>query len=100
PHVGQVLLRQLPEPLLNRGLPGPAFDAVVAGEHALDVAVEDREALAPGLGEDGAGGAAADAGQGEQGVEVARKLSVVQLRAGAGGGMEVARAGVVIEAGP
>src|SRR5690606_7081130 len=98
--VGQVPLRKLPQPLLDHRLARPPFDTVIAGEYALDVAVEDGETVAPGLGEDGAGGAAADAGQGDECVEAARELAAVVFGTAAGGLMQVAGACVVAEAGP
>jgi hypothetical protein len=73
---------------------------VVTAEHALDVAIEDRERVVPGLAEDRTGGAAADAGQGMQRIEIARQVAVVQFHAALGGGMQVACAGVVAEPGP
>src|SRR3546814_7384212 len=56
----QLRLRDFPQRLFHYRQARPAFDAAMAAQHALDVAVEDREAVAPGLGQDRAGGAAAD----------------------------------------
>ncbi|KAG1085141.1 hypothetical protein G6F40_014275 [Rhizopus arrhizus] len=64
-----------PQLLLDGRQAGEAVDAVVAAEYALDVAVEDCERVVPGLAEDRASGAAADAGQRVQCIEIARQVA-------------------------
>ena len=71
-----------------------------ACKHAFDVAIEDRKTIAPGLRKDRAGSAAADAGQGDQRVEVAWQVAVMQLDAALRRGVQVAGAGVVAQARP
>src|SRR3546814_19776715 len=77
----QLRLRDFPQRLFHYRQARPAFDAAMAAQNALDVAVEEREAVAPGLGQDRAGGAAADAGPGVQGIEAARQLAAVAFDA-------------------
>ncbi len=96
----RVLFGQRPQLLLDRALAGMAVDAVQARQHALDVAVQDRDAQAVRLGQDGAGGRAADAGQGGQRVEVARQLAAVAFHAQPRGAVQEARAAVVAQARP
>ncbi len=91
---------QCPQLLLDGGQAGVAADAVEACHHPFDVAVEDGEGLVPRLAEDGACGAAADAGQGQQRIEIARQVAVMQFHALARGGMQVAGAGVVTQTCP
>ena len=58
------------------------------------------DAVAPGLRQDRAGGAAADAGQRDQRIEVARQVAAVALHAQLRGGVQVAGAGVVAQPRP
>ena len=71
-----------------------------AREHALDVAVENGVSLAVRLREDRCGGAATDAGQRLQGVDVAWQFAGVLADATLRCGVQVARPRVVAEPGP
>ena len=103
--VGKALLRQscrglAPQRALDRGQAGEAIDAGMAREHAFDIAIEDCDALAMSLREDGGGGAAADAGQRDELLQRARQLAVVICDTGLCGALQVAGAAVVAEPGP
>src|SRR5947208_282596 len=80
--------------------PGPAFDAVAAREHALDVAVENRSAAAEGERRDRRGARAPDARNLLDLVYRIRESAAVLGDELSGGAMQVARAGVVAEAAP
>src|SRR6185437_6343437 len=103
--VRHALLRRMrfgvpPQLLLDRARGGIAVDAVVAGQHALDVAIEDGESQAVRLGQDGAGGGAADAGQRIQRGEVARQFAAMLRHADPRGLMQEACAAVVAQPRP
>src|SRR5229473_800931 len=78
----------------------PAFDAVAAREHALDVAVKNRGAAAEGERRDRRGGRAPDAGNLLGLVCRIRESAAVFGNDFSSGPMQVARAGVVAEAAP
>lgn len=63
---------QLPQLFFDHRQAGIAADTVKAREHAFDVAIHDGEGIIPGLAQDGACSAPADAWQREQCIEVAR----------------------------
>ncbi len=90
----------MPEPVEDIGPARPAFDAVVAAQQTADIAVEDGVSLSMGLGQDGAGRAAADSRQCREGIEVLRQLPAVSIDAESGAAMEVAGTGVIAEPGP
>src|SRR5439155_21047349 len=81
-------------------LPGPAFDAVAAREHALDVAVENRSAATEGERRDRRGARAPDARNLLDLVYRIRESAAVLGDELSSGPMQVARAGVVAEAAP
>ena len=70
-------------------------DAGMARKHAFDIAVEDGGALPEGLCEDGRGGAAADAGQGDQCVQGVRQFAAMTFDALLRRVMQIATAAVV-----
>ena len=77
-----------------------AGNPMPAGQHALDVAVQDRCARAVALGDDRRRGGAADAGQRLRRRHVVRDDAAVVPRDDARGAMQVARPGVVAQAAP
>ena len=85
---------------LDLGIGQRRFDCLQAGDHALDVAVDGRGLLVEGDGPDGGGGVGPNAGQGTQGRLVLGKVPFVPVGHRLGAGVEIARAGVVAEAGP
>ena len=77
PRSRQQRFRDRPQLRLDFRRAGKAFDAAMAREHALHVAVEDRRALAEREGRDRRRRRAADAGQRRDGGGIARKLAAV-----------------------
>ena len=103
--VGDALARRVgvgvpPELVRDGRQPGPTSDGVITREHAFDVAVQDRPALAVSLREDRARRGAADAGQRVQIVERRGQLAAVLGDDAARRAPEVASARVIAEAGP
>src|SRR5438445_1308212 len=98
--LGKQALRKPPQLRFYFTLPRPAFDAVAAGEHALDVAVENRSAAAEGERRDRRGARAPDAGNLLDLVYRIRESAAVFGDDLSSGPMQVARAGVVAEAAP
>ena len=96
-----MLFRELPQRLLDRGAARPAVDAVVAAQHALDVAVQDGEAhgRAPARGSRrrccGRCRAARTSASKSRGSSPSCRSTQMLRR-----GMQVAGAGVVAEARP
>ncbi|MCY1532437.1 hypothetical protein D9M68_677120 [compost metagenome] len=72
----------------------------MAGEHALDVAVQNGGALAVGERGDRRRGGAADAGQRGDGFGRGREAAVPVARDLLGAAMQVAGAGVIAQPGP
>ena len=77
-----------------------AANGAETGENASDVAVEDSERSAVGDAENGGSGVAADAGESERGFLRSRKFTGVEADDFFCCAMEIARAGVIAEAGP
>src|SRR5690606_6281158 len=72
----------------------------IAGQHALDVAVEDGRAQAHAQAGNGAGGGATDAGQLGELFHVTREFAAVPFDDDLRGLVQVARTAVVTQAGP
>ena len=89
-----------PEGAFDSALSRPSVDAVVAAEHALDVAVQNRMPVAMAEREDCAGGGATDSGQGDESLEVARHHAAMKVPHHTGSAMEVACPRVVAESRP
>ena len=89
-----------PEAPLRGAGARPSVHAVVAGEHALDVAVQDRVALAEGQGEDGGRRGPPHAGQGGQRGRIPGQLAPVEVADAGGGPVQVSRPRVVAEPAP
>ncbi len=98
--VRRALIRERPQLFDRRALGEIAFDAEVARQHALHVAIENRESFVPAQRENRAGGGAADAGQARHLIEGARELAAKLIANAHGRAMQIARARVVAEAGP
>src|SRR3989441_2359323 len=98
--LGKQALCEPPQLRFDFTLPGPAFDAVAACEHALDVAVENRSAAAEGERRDRRGARAPDARNLLDLVYRIRESAAVLGDELSSGPMQVARAGIVAEAAP
>ncbi len=77
----RVCVGVVPQLLFDGAFARETGNAVIAREHALDVAIEDRKTQTVRLGEDRARGGTADARQRHQGVEIARKFAAMLLDA-------------------
>jgi len=93
-------LGQRPQALLDFAPRRIAGDAEVAGEYALDVAVQDGRALAVGERRDRRGGGAADARQRGDAFGGGRKAAVPVAHDFLRAAMQVAGAGVITQPGP
>src|SRR5690606_2684267 len=100
PGARGVGLGDVPQVGGDLAVPRPAGNGAVAGQHPLDVAVEDGGPLAEGDGENRPRRGAADARQGGEAVEGVGKPAAVFSCDDLGRPGEVAGAGVVAEAGP
>ena len=97
---GCITFGEFPEFMFGVALCDGCVNGVQTREHAFDVAVQNRVALAKGEGENRASGGAADAGQRRHGFHGAREAAAVLAHNLLGGFLQVARAGVVAESGP
>ena len=89
------VLREPPEPGVGLFSARIFGDTEEAGEHANDIAVEDRSRLIERNTTDCAGGVTADAGQGDPFVELFRKPPPVPIDNGPCGLLKVSRAQIV-----
>ena len=96
----QQVLRQRPEPALLRQRGQVAVEGQQPRQHALDVAVEDRDPLAEAESRDRRCGRAANAGQGLQLLGAGREGTAPLLDHGLGAAMQVARAAVIAQPAP
>src|SRR3989338_2041054 len=90
----------MPELRLYCLVAGWPFDAAVACQHTLDVAIQYRAALVPGQRADCGGGGATDAGQLEYLLLLAREFAVIFFRDDPCGTVKVASARVVAQPAP
>ena len=97
---GQQLRGLLPQAALVRHLRQIAIKAQIAGQHPLDIAIQDGHPLAKAQRRNGRGRGAANARQGLQLLRGARKRATVQAHHLPRAAVQVARAAVVAQAGP
>jgi hypothetical protein len=69
----------LPELFFHPLVPGPSFNAAVARQHPLDVAIQYRAMFMPGQRADRGGGGTADAGEFEYLFEPPREFAAILL---------------------
>lgn len=93
-------LRKLPEPGVGWLLARIGPDAKKTGQHADDVAIENRTRLVEGNAGDCASRIATDARQGEDVVKVLRKIAIMPGDDLSGGVVEIANAGVITQTRP